>query len=156
MSDATMKNQIQTDLTAAMRARDEVKVATLRMALAAITKAEVAGKQQVELSDGDIVGVLRTEIRKRQEAADLYEKGGRADRAERERAEAGVLGTYMPAEIDDAALDAVVAEEVATVTATGATGGKAMGQVVKAVRARVGDGADGARVAAAVKAALGL
>ena len=156
MSDATMKTQIQTDLTAAMRARDEVKVATLRMALAAITKAEVAGKQQVELSDGDIVGVLRTEIRKRQEAAELYEKGGRADRAERERAEAAVLGAYMPAEIDDAALAAVVAEEVATVTATGAAGGKAMGQVVKAVRARVGDGADGARVAAAVKAALGL
>ncbi len=152
----TLKDTIRQDLTGAMRARDDVKTATLRMALSAITKAEVAGKEQVALSDSDVVGVLRTEIRKRHEAADMYDGGGRADRATRERAEADVLGAYLPAEIDAAALDAIVAEEVAAVTATGAGGGKAMGQVVKAVRARVGDGADGARVAAAVKAALGL
>jgi uncharacterized protein YqeY len=152
----TLKDQLREDLTAAMRARDEAKVATLRMALAALTKAEVAGKEQVTLSDSDIVNVLRTEIRKRHEAADMYETGGRGDRAERERIEAVVLSAYMPAEMDDAALAAVVAEEVAAIEATGATGGKAMGMAVKAVRSRVGDGADGARVAAAVKAALGL
>ena len=151
-----MKSQLQSDLTEAMRARDEVRVATLRMALAAITKAEVAGKEHIELSDSDIVGVLRSEQKKRVEAADLYEKGGRADRAERERAEADVLAIYLPAAIDDAALQAIVDEEVATVTASGASGGKAMGAVVKAVKARVGDGADGARVAAVVKGALGL
>jgi uncharacterized protein YqeY len=151
-----VKDRLQSDLTDAIRARDDVRVATIRMALAAITKAEVAGKQQVELSDAEIVGVLRSEQKKRVEAAALYEQGGRADRAERERAEADVLAGYLPPAIDDAALDAIVAEEVATVTATGASGGKAMGAVVKAVKERVGDGADGARIAAAAKSALGL
>lgn len=152
----SMKEQLQTDLTDSMRARDELKVATLRMALAAITKAEVAGKEQVTLSDGDVIGVIRSEIKKRNDAAEMYETGGRADRAARERAEAEVLDAYMPAAMDDAALTAVVAEEVAAVTAGSATGGKAMGQVVKAVRERVGDSADGARIAALVKSALGL
>jgi uncharacterized protein YqeY len=152
----SMKEQLQADLTDAMRARDDVTMATLRMALAAITKAEVAGKEHATLSDADVVGVLRSEIKKRNEAADMYETGGRSDRSDRERAEAGVLSAYMPPAMDDDALSAVVAEEVATVTATGATGGKAMGQVVKAVRARVGEAADGSRIAAAVKSALGL
>jgi uncharacterized protein YqeY len=100
--------------------------------------------------------VLRSEMKKRHEAADMYESGGRLDRAERERAEAAVLAAYLPAEMDDAALAAIVQEEVATVEASGVTGGKAMGVAVKAVRERVGDGADGARIAAAVKTALGL
>ena len=151
-----MKAQLQTDLTEAMRARDDVKVATLRMALAAVTKAEVAGKDQVSLSDAEVMSVLRSEMKKRHEAADMYESGGRADRAERERAEAAVLAAYMPPEMDDAALAAIVKEAVAAAEASGATGGKAMGVAVKAVRERVGDGADGARIAAAVKTALGL
>src|SRR5439155_14289473 len=113
----SMKEQLQADLTDAMRARDDVKTATLRMALAAITKAEVAGKEHVTLSDADVVGVLRSEIKKRNEAADMYETGGRSDRSDRERAEAGVLSAYMPPAMDDDALSAVVAEEVATVTA---------------------------------------
>jgi uncharacterized protein YqeY len=151
-----LKAQLQSDLTAAMRAHDDVKVATLRMALAALTKAEVAGKEQVTLSDAEVMAVLRSEMKKRAEAADMYETGGRPDRAERERAEAAVLATYMPPEMDDAALAAIVNEEVAAVAASGTTGGKAMGVAVKAVRERVGDGADGARIASAVKAALGL
>jgi Uncharacterized conserved protein len=152
----SMKERLRADLTAAMRARDDTKVATLRMALAAVTKAEVAGKEQATLSDAEVVGVLRTEIKKRHEAADMYDTGGRSDRAVGERAEAEVLAGYMPPEMDDTALAAIVAEEVAAITASGATGGKAMGQAVKAIRARVGDGADGARIAAAVKSALGL
>jgi uncharacterized protein YqeY len=152
----SMKETLQTDLTDAMRARDELRVATLRMALSAITKAEVAGKEHVTLSDRDVVGVLRSEMKKRHEAAAMYDTGGRADRATRERAEAELLTRYLPPEMDDAALATVVSEEAATVTAGGASGGKAMGQVVKAVRERVGDGADGARIAAAVKSALGL
>jgi uncharacterized protein len=152
----TMKEQLQTDLTDAMRARDETKVATLRMALAAITKAEVAGKEHATLSDADVVTVLRSEVKKRNDAAEMYDTGGRSDRAARERAEAEVLAAYMPPSIDDDALNAIVAEEVATVTATGASGGKAMGQVVKAVKERVGESADGSRIATAVKAALGL
>jgi uncharacterized protein YqeY len=151
----SMKDQLQADLTDAMRARAETQVATLRMALAAITKAEVAGKEQVTLSDGDVVGVLRSEIKKRHDAAEMYETGGRPDRAAGERAEAEVLAAYLPAAMEDGALNAIVAEEVAAV-APGESSGKAMGQVVRAVRARVGDGADGARIAAAVKAALGM
>jgi uncharacterized protein YqeY len=151
-----LKAQLQSDLTAAMRAHDDVKVATLRMALAALTKAEVAGKEQVTLSDAEVMAVLRSEMKKRAEAADMYETGGRPDRAERERAEAAVLATYLPPEMDDAALAAIVNEEVAAVAASGTTGGKAMGVAVKAVRERVGDGADGARIASAVKGALGL
>ncbi len=151
-----MKEQLRADLTAAMRARDDVKVATLRMALAAVTKAEVAGKEQVSLSDAEVMSVLRSEMKKRHEAAEMYDTGGRADRAERERAEAAVLAAYMPPEMDDAALAAIVQDAVAAAAASGATGGKAMGAAVKAVRERVGDGADGARIAAAVKIALGL
>jgi uncharacterized protein YqeY len=142
-----MKGQIQSDLTEAMRARDELKVATLRMAIAAIQKAEVAGKEHAELSDADVVAVLRSELKKRNDAAEMYETGGRADRAEREHAEAAVLAAYLPPSMDDDALAAIVAEEAAAV---------APGQVVKAVRARVGDAADGARIATAVKAALGV
>jgi uncharacterized protein YqeY len=139
-----------------MRARDDVKVATLRMALAAVTRAEVAGKEHVTLSEADVTGVLRSEIKRRHEAADLYDTAGRPDRAERERAEAAVLATYLPPELDDATLAAIVREEVAAVEASGASGGKALGVAVRAVRERVGDGADGARIAAAVKTALGV
>jgi uncharacterized protein len=152
---AGLKEQIRTDLTAAMRERDEVTVASLRLALAAMTKIEVAGDSPVELTDDQILDVLRSEVRKRVEAADLYEQGDRTELATRERTQAAVLQRYLPAEIDDDALAVIVAEEVAAAQADGATGGRAMGQVIKAVRARVGSDASGGRVAAAVKAALG-
>jgi uncharacterized protein len=150
----TLKERIQADLTGAMRERDDVTVSTLRMALAAITNAEVAGKQQVRLGDDDVVQVLRSEIRKRNDAAGLYADAGRDELAQRERGEAVVLSRYVPAELDDDALHAIVTEEVARAAADGATGPKAMGVVIKAVRARVGNNASGGRVADAVKAAL--
>jgi uncharacterized protein YqeY len=149
-----VKAQLQEDLTAAMRSRDEVVVATLRMLLAAVRKAEVAGKSQVELSDDQIVGVARSELRKRTEASEMYRSGGRPELADREAAEADVLRRYLPAELGDDALERIVAEEVVKAAASGLTGGKAMGSVVKAVRERVGAQAEGGRVAAAVKAAL--
>jgi uncharacterized protein YqeY len=108
-----LKERLHHDLTDAMRAHDEVARETLRMALAAIQKAEVAGKEQIELDDDAIVGVLQTEVRKRTEAAEAYAAGGRDDRADRERAEAAVLAAYLPAALSDADLDAIVAEEVA-------------------------------------------
>jgi uncharacterized protein YqeY len=151
---ATLTERIQADLTAAMRDRDDVTVATLRMALAAIRNAEVAGKEHVTLDDEAVVGVLRSEMRKRADAAGLYAEAGRDELAQRERAEADVLARYVPAELDDAALAAIVAEEVARAAEAGATGGKAMGSVIKAVRARVGANASGGRIADAVKAAL--
>jgi uncharacterized protein YqeY len=152
---ATLKDRLQHDLTEAMRAHDEVARETLRMALAAIQRAEVAGKEQIELDDDAVVGVLQTEVRKRTEAADAFASGGRVDRAERERAEAAVLAGYLPAALSDADLQVIVDEEVAAAAAQGLSGGKAMGAVVKAVRARAGAGTEGGRIAAAVKATLG-
>src|SRR5262245_46374975 len=152
---ATIKDQLQTDLGDAIKERDEIRVATVRLALAAIKKAEVAGDTQVTLTDEQVVELLRGEGKRRAEAAELYEQGGRTELAERERAQAEVLQRYLPKEMDDDALGAIVAEEVAAVQSRGVTGGKAMGEVIKAVRARVGGDASGQRVAAAVKASLG-
>jgi len=151
-----LSTRIRSDLTEAMKARDEVTVSTLRMVISAISTASVAGDSAVELSDEQIIDVLRSEGKRRSEAAEVFQEAGRADRAEAERAELAVIERYLPAAMDDAELVAIVAEEVAKVVATGASGGRAMGESVKAVRARVGSGADGARVAAAVKAELGL
>jgi uncharacterized protein len=149
-----LKEQIRSDLTDAIRRQDEITVATLRLALTAIQKGEVAGKTAVTLTDDQILDLLRGEAKRRAEAAELYEQGDRAELAARERAQAAVLDRYLPKEMDDAALGAVVDEEVAAAVADGATGGRAMGQVIKAVRARVGNDASGGRIAAAVKAAL--
>jgi hypothetical protein len=148
------KSQLQDDLTAAMRSRDDVAVATLRMLLAAVRKAEVAGESQVELSDDQLIGVVRSELRKRTEASEMYRTGGRPELADREAAEADVLRRYLPAQMDDDVLQEIVTEEVARAAADGITGPKAMGNVVKAVRERVGTEAEGARVAAAVKEAI--
>ncbi|MCU1427742.1 MAG: hypothetical protein JWL83_1742 [Actinomycetia bacterium] len=150
----TLKEQLRADLTDAMRNRADVVVSTLRMALAAITKAEVAGKEHVTLSDDEVLGVLRSEARKRTEAAETYAAAGRDELATRERSEAEVLAGYLPAELDDDALGAIVSEEVARAAADGVTGPKAMGVVVKAVRTRVGTDAAGGRIAEAVKREL--
>lgn len=150
-----LKDRLQQDLTDAMKARDDLTVATLRMALAAVTKAEVAGKEQIALSDDQVIDVLRAEAKRRADAAALYDEGGRPERSDQERAEAAVLARYLPAAMGDDELTAIVAEEVARAADAGASGPKAMGPVIKAVRARAGATADGGRVAAAVKAALG-
>lgn len=138
-----------------MKARDELATSTLRMALAAITNAEVAGDEAVELSDEQVVGVLVAEAKKRSEAAEVYESAGRDAQGAKERAELALITTYLPAALGDEELSAIVADEVARAAAQGVTGPKAMGQVVKAVRSRAGAGADGARIAALVKSALG-
>ena len=153
--DATsLKDRLQADLTAAMKARDAVTTSTIRMLRAAITNAEVAGDQAVELSDAETIAVLQTEAKRRSEAADVYEQAGRDDSAAKERAELAVIQRYLPAALSDDELTALVEEEVARAAEQGASGPKAMGAVVKAVRERAGAGADGARVAALVKARL--
>lgn len=154
-SGTTLKSRIQTDITDAIRSGDELSKATLRMALAAIMNAEVAGKEAVVLSDEQVVAVLRSEVKKRLESAQIYQDAGRTELAERERGEVTILERYLPAAMDADALAAIVAEEVAVAAGAGQTGPKAMGAVIKAVRDRVGDGADGSTIAAAVKAALG-
>lgn len=150
----TLKEKIREDLTAAMRARDETAKATLRSVLTSITKAEVSGKQQSTLTDDQVIGVIRSELGKRKEAAEIYDKAGRDELAARERSEAEILNPYLPAEIDDDALAAIVAEEVANVRSNGIEGPRAMGAVIKAVRERVGATAEGGRIAQVVKAAL--
>jgi uncharacterized protein YqeY len=149
-----IKARLQSDLGDAMKDREEITVATIRLALAAIKKAEVAGDTQVTLSDDQVVELLRGEGKRRAEAAELYEQGGREELAARERAQAEALQRYLPQEMDDDALAAIVAEEATAVAERGVTGGKAMGEVIKAVRARVGGDASGQRIAAAVKTAL--
>lgn len=151
---ASLKEQLRSDLTDSMRARDEVRTGTLRMALAAITKAEVAGSEATELSDDQVRAVIRSELNKRTEAAGIYAKAGRDELAAREKAEGDVLAAYLPSQVSDEELAKVVAEEVATAAAAGASGPKAMGTVIKAVRARLGEQAAGDRVAGAVKGAL--
>ena len=137
-----------------MKAREELKKSTLRMALSAITNAEVAGAEAVELNDEQVIKVLQAEAKKRMESAEVYEQNGRADAAAQEKAEAEVLMAYLPAAMSDDELGAIVAEEDATAAGNGNTGMKAMGAVVKAVRERAGSSADGSKIADLVKAAL--
>ena len=146
------KEQLRTDLTTAMKARDELRTATLRMALSAISAEEVSGKQARELTDDEVLGVLRREAKKRREAAEAFGSAGRAEQAAREVAEGDVLAGYLPAQLADADLAAIVADAV---TRTGAAGMKDMGKVMGAVQGVVAGRADGGRVAAEVRRQLG-
>lgn len=137
-----------------MKAGNEIAKSTLRMALSAITNAEVAGDAVVELTDDQVIQVLQSEVKKRSESAEVYEQAGRTEAATKERAEAEVLAQYLPAAMSDEELAQVVTEEVANAAANGAEGMRAMGAVVKAVRQRVGSSADGGKIADLVKAAL--
>ena len=150
----SLKETLKSDLTVAMKASDDLTKSTLRMALSAITNAEVAGDEVVELSDDQIVKVLQAESKKRLESAEIYEQNGRAEAAAKEKAEAEVLAKYLPAAMSDSELAAVVAQEVAAAAAAGNSGMKAMGLVVKAVLEKVGSSADGSKIADLVKSAL--
>ncbi len=147
----TLKTRLQDDLTAAIRARDELRSSTLRLTLTAIQKEEVAGESARELSDAEVEKIITREAKKRREAADAFAKGGRAEQAERERAEGEVLAEYLPKQLTDEELDALVAEAVAEAKAAGAEGPRAMGAVMKIVNPKVAGRAEGGRVAAAVK-----
>jgi uncharacterized protein YqeY len=151
---AMLKDRLRADLTAAIKARDEVRSATLRMVLTAITNAEVAGKEARELSDDEVVGVLTSEAKKRREAAAAFEEGGRAEMADKERAEGAVLADYLPEQLST---DEIVALVRAAVEQTGAAGEgmRAMGKVMGVVQPQVKGRADGAVVAAEVRRQLG-
>lgn len=152
---STLKDQLQSDLTDAIRAQDELTMATLRMALSAITNAEVSGKEARELSDDEVVVVLTSEAKKRREAAESFDDGGATDRADRERAELGVLQRYLPEQLSEAEIKQIVADAVAAAAADGKTGPAAMGVVMKVVTPQTRGRADGGQVAALVKSALG-
>jgi uncharacterized protein YqeY len=149
-----LKSKLQEDLTAAIKERDELRSSTLRMTLAAITKEEVAGKEKRELSDDEVLKVITKEAKKRREAADAFAEGGRAESAEREKAEGELLATYLPKQLSDEELTDLVAQAVEEAKAAGAEGPRAMGAVMKIVNPKVAGLAEGGRVAATVKKLL--
>ncbi|MEP7331554.1 MAG: GatB/YqeY domain-containing protein [Terracoccus sp.] len=147
----TLKQQLQSDLTEAMRARDQVRTGSLRMALSAVTTEEVAGKEHRDLTDDDVLKVLAKEAKKRREASEAYTGAHRPELAAREDAELAVLETYLPRQLSDDELTAIVTQAVA---ASGASGMPQMGLAMKAANAAVAGRAEGGRVAAIVKWAL--
>jgi uncharacterized protein YqeY len=146
-----LKERLRADLTTAMKSRDELRAATLRMVLTAVKTEEVAGKSARELDEAEVVTVLGREAKKRREAAEAFDDGGRPERAERERAEGEVIAAYLPAPLSDDELRDLV---TAAVAETGAAGPQAMGQVMKVVTPRTAGRADGGRVAAEVRRQL--
>ena len=152
MSD--LKDRLRSDLTSAIKARDERRSSTLRMVLTAITNAEVAGKQSRELSDDDIIGVLSTEAKKRREAATAFDDAGRAEMAAKERSEAEIIADYLPEQLSEAEIADLVSATIAALGA-GADGMRAMGKVMGALQPQVKGRADGGTVAAEVRRQLG-
>ena len=149
---STLETRLHEDLTAAIRSRDEVSSATLRMALTAVKNEAVSGTDARELTDADVVTVLGREAKKRRESATAYDDAQRPELAARERAELAVLVGYLPAQLSDEELAALVAAAVAE---TGADSPRQMGNVMKVLTPRIAGRADGGRVAAVVRGALG-
>lgn len=147
----TLKSKLKEDLTTAMKARDELTTSTLRLTLTAITKEEVSGDTPRELSDDEVRKVIAKEAKKRREAAEAFAKGGRAEQAEREKAEGRVLDGYLPQQLSDDELDVIVTQAVEEAKAAGAEGPRAMGAVMKIVSPKVAGLAEGGRVAGLVK-----
>ena len=146
-----LKERIRADINNAMRAKDQVRLRALRMALTSIQNEEVSGTTAKELSDEEVVKILTREAKKRREAAEAFEAAGRADSAADERAEGEVLAEYLPAQLSDEELTKLVAAAIAE---TGASGMPAMGKVMKIVTPQVAGRAEGGRVAAEVKRQL--
>ncbi|MFE7720842.1 GatB/YqeY domain-containing protein [Nocardia rhizosphaerihabitans] len=151
-----LKSQLRADMTAALKAKDTLRLSTLRMLLAAIQNAEVSGAQAKELSDAEVVSVLQKEAKKRNESAVIYEQNGRGELAANERAEEEIIEHYLPTQLTEAEVAQVadtaiaqVAEEIGE-----RPGMKQMGQVMKAATALAEGKADGSRLSAAVKARL--
>ena len=151
---ATLKDRLREDLTASIKARDEIRSSTIRMVLTAITNAEVAGKEARELSDEDVLGVLSSEAKRRREAATAFEEGGRAEMAAKEAAEGEVIAEYLPAPLTETEVADLV---TAAISQTGAAdeGMRAMGKVMGVLTPQVKGRADGGVVAAEVRRQLG-
>lgn len=151
-----LKAKLRADMTTAMKAKDKLRLATLRMLLAAIQTSEVSGTEAHELSDTDVVSLLQKEAKKRNEAAVIYEQNGRGELAANERAEEQIIEEYLPTQLDDAEVAQVADTAIAQVAEQlgERPGMKQMGQVMKAATALAGGKADGSRISAAVKARL--
>jgi len=146
-----LKSTLRSDLHTSMREQDKIRSETLRMALTALTNEEVSGTTARQLSDDEVLRVLAKEAKKRREAATAYHGANRPELAAKEEAELVILEAYLPAQLSDAELEALVGQAL---TETGATGMAQMGQVMKAAGLLVAGRADGGRVAAIVKSAL--
>lgn len=147
----TLKDRLTTDMRAALKARDEMTTSTLRMALAAVGAAEVAGQAKRELGDDEVLALLAKEAKKRREAAAAFAEAGRDEQAAKETAEGVVLERYLPSQLSDDEL----AEVVRTALTTGGfTGMGQMGPAMKAAQAAVAGQASGGRVAAEVRRQL--
>jgi uncharacterized protein YqeY len=149
-----LKNRIRTDMTRALKARDELRTSTLRMVVAAITAAEVAGEQARELSDDEVQAVIASQAKKSREAAEAFAEGGRHELAEKETAEAAILAEYLPEQLSAEQVAEIVAVIVAS-TGAADDGMRTMGRVMGAVQSRLKGRADGRMVAAEVKRQLG-
>jgi len=150
----TLKDRLRADLTTAMKARDGLRSSTLRMVLTAITNAEVAGKEAKELTDDDVLTVLTSESKKRREAAAAFDDAGRTESADKERAEAAVIADYLPAQLTEEEIAALV---TATIAELGVAddGMKAMGRVMGTLQPKIKGKADGGVVSAEVRRQLG-
>ena len=146
-----LKERLQSDLTEAIRRRDEITSGTIRMVLTAITVEEVSGKSARQLSDAEIITVLSREAKKRREAAEAFEAGSRLDKAALERSEGEIIAKYLPAQLGEAELQLMINQAIAQ---TGAAGPAGMGLVMKVLAPKIAGKADGGVVSAAVKAAL--
>ncbi|MGB7982443.1 MAG: GatB/YqeY domain-containing protein [Candidatus Nanopelagicales bacterium] len=151
---STLKQTLQADLTKAIRARDSLTAATLRMALTAITTEEVAGRSARELSDTEVVGVLITQAKRRREAATAFTDAARPELAQREQAELAVLVGYLPEPMTQAEVADLVTRSVAAAASAGVTGMPAMGRVMKELSAQTSGRFDGGELAGMVRAAL--
>ncbi|SOD71883.1 hypothetical protein SAMN05892883_1345 [Jatrophihabitans sp. GAS493] len=149
MSD--LKARLRADLTTSMKARDELATATIRMTLTAIATEEVSGKAARELGDDEVLRVITKEAKKRREAAEAFAAAGRTEQATRETAEGDFLETYLPKQLGD---DELVAIVTAAVAESGATEARQMGLVMKLVSPRVDGRADGKRVSDEVRRQL--
>lgn len=147
----SLKETLQADLNTAIKSRNSVVAETIRMVLTAITNEEVAGKEKKELSDAEIITVLTREAKKRREAAEAFDAGGRSDRAAAERAEGEVIAGYLPEQLSEDDVKKLIAE---TIAAVGAIGPADMGKVMGSLKAKVAGKADGALVSSLVKEAL--
>jgi uncharacterized protein len=151
---STLKETLQSDLTEAIRSRDELTAATLRMALTAVTTEEVSGKSARTLSDAEVMGVLTKEAKKRREAATAFTQASRLELAERELAELDVLARYLPEPLTAEEASALVDAAVARLAAEGVTGMPAMGRVMRDLTPQTAGRFDGGQLAAMVRAAL--
>jgi uncharacterized protein YqeY len=150
---STLKERLRSDLTAAIRDRDKIRSGTIRMVLTAITEAEVAGSEAVELSDQQVLDVVIRAAKKRREAEAAYANAGRTELAEKERAESNVLADYLPQQLRREEIAAIVADTIAS-TGAAELGIKGMGKVMAQVTLQTKGKADGSAVAAEVKRQL--